>query len=79
MISGTGFNSMKGELVRSIMYPKPVDFRFIADLLKFVGVLAFIAAIGFLYTIIIMTMRGNATSSIVKVIFFFYIFGRISF
>jgi magnesium-transporting ATPase (P-type) len=36
------------------MYPKPIDFRFTKDFFKFVGVLSIIAAIGFVYAIIIM-------------------------
>ncbi|KAK2148672.1 hypothetical protein LSH36_487g00072 [Paralvinella palmiformis] len=50
----TGFSTVKGELVRSIMFPKPVDFRFSQDTYKFIGVLAAIASIGMIYTIIIM-------------------------
>ncbi|WAR15529.1 AT133-like protein [Mya arenaria] len=33
----TGFSTAKGELVRSILYPKPVDFRFNRDTYKFVN------------------------------------------
>lgn len=48
----TGFNTAKGGLVRSILYPPPVDFRFEKDSYRFVVLLAGIASIGFLYTII---------------------------
>lgn len=47
-----GFYTAKGELVKSILYPKPVDFKFERDTYKFVGVLAMIAGLGFIYTII---------------------------
>lgn len=40
------------------MYPKPVDFRFTKDLLKFVAFLSAIAAIGLAYAIAIMIIRG---------------------
>lgn len=66
LVLRTGFRTTKGQLVRSIMYPKEVDFRFISDLLKFVAVLAGIAAIGFIYTIALMTLRGNGFSLIAK-------------
>ena len=41
------------------MYPKPVDFEFTKDLLKFVGFLAGIATIGLGYSIAIMIIRGS--------------------
>ena len=39
-----------GSLVRSIMYPPPVDFKFEHDSYKFVALLAVTAFIGFIYT-----------------------------
>ncbi|KAK0400708.1 hypothetical protein QR680_015410 [Steinernema hermaphroditum] len=61
----TAFSTLKGQLVRSIMYPKPVDFRFTKDLFKFIGFLFCIAACGFAYTITIMIMRGSAVKKII--------------
>jgi len=49
-----GFSTSKGELVRSILFPKPVDFKFSQDGMKFVGCLAIIAVIGMLYTLVLM-------------------------
>ncbi|VDK44146.1 unnamed protein product [Gongylonema pulchrum] len=54
----TAYTTLKGQLVRSIMYPKPVDFRFTKDLFKFVGFLSCIAACGFGYSVVIMIIRG---------------------
>ncbi|XP_046388324.1 polyamine-transporting ATPase 13A3-like isoform X2 [Ischnura elegans] len=54
----TGFLTAKGQLVRSIMYPPPVDFRFERDSYRFVAGLAGVAAIGFVYTVISKTLRG---------------------
>lgn len=48
----TGFSTAKGNLVRSILYPPPVDFKFERDSYKFVQLLAVIASIGFIYTVI---------------------------
>lgn len=48
----TGFSTAKGGLVRSILYPPPVDFRFEKDSYRFIMLLASIASIGFIYTII---------------------------
>ncbi|GMT35846.1 hypothetical protein PFISCL1PPCAC_27143, partial [Pristionchus fissidentatus] len=61
----TAYSTLKGQLVRSIMYPKPVDFRFTRDLFRFVLFLACIAFCGFIYTIIIMALRGNDISKII--------------
>lgn len=60
----TGFITNKGSLVRSIMYPPPVDFKFQQDSYKFVGVLAGIASIGFIYTVITKYLRHLSASTI---------------
>nr|CAD7265697.1 unnamed protein product [Timema shepardi] len=60
----TGFSTAKGSLVRSIMYPPPVDFKFEHDSYKFVELLAAIASIGFVYTVITKFMRGISFSNI---------------
>ncbi|XP_022343828.2 polyamine-transporting ATPase 13A3-like isoform X2 [Crassostrea virginica] len=61
----TGFYTSKGELVRSIMYPKPADFKFERDTYIFVGVLAIIAGLGFIYTIILEVHNGEDVSDII--------------
>ncbi|XP_050450065.1 polyamine-transporting ATPase 13A3 isoform X1 [Cataglyphis hispanica] len=60
----TGFNTSKGGLVRSIMYPPPVDFKFEQDSYKFVILLACIASFGVIYTIVTKAMRGVHSSHI---------------
>lgn len=47
------FNTAKGELVRSILYPKPVDFKFNTDTYKYVGGMALIALGGMIFSIIL--------------------------
>lgn len=54
----TGFSTAKGELVRSILYPKPMGFKFYQDAMKFVGFLACIAAFGMTYSIAIAIKQG---------------------
>ncbi|RCI06202.1 hypothetical protein CU098_003218, partial [Rhizopus stolonifer] len=44
----TGFNSAKGALVRSMLFPKPNNFKFYRDSFRFIGVLSIIAIFGFL-------------------------------
>ncbi|CAB3400144.1 unnamed protein product [Caenorhabditis bovis] len=55
----TGFSTLKGQLVRSIMYPKPMDSQYMKDLFKFILLLTAIASLGFIYTITIMIIRGE--------------------
>jgi len=60
----TGFSTSKGELVRSILYPKPVDHKFNKDAGAFLLFLAGIAMIGFVYTIVVMARRGYGVGKI---------------
>ncbi len=55
----SGFLTAKGSLVRSIMYPPPVDYKFEKDSYKFVGVLASIALIGFIYSVYMKVSLGG--------------------
>jgi cation-transporting ATPase 13A3/4/5 len=43
MIKNTGFLTTKGSLIRDILYPKEVKFRFYTDGLKFVAIMAVVA------------------------------------
>lgn len=65
MVLRTAYTTLKGQLVRSIMYPKPVDLRFTSDLFKFIGFLACIAFCGFLYTIVTMIRRGSDMRTVI--------------
>ncbi|XP_018321676.1 probable cation-transporting ATPase 13A3 isoform X2 [Agrilus planipennis] len=60
----TGFQTTKGQLVRTILYPPPTDFKFDQDSYKFIGVLAFIALVGFIYTIVSKSYRGISGADI---------------
>ena len=53
-----GFSTAKGELVRSILYPKPMGFKFYKDAMKFILLLACVAAIGMIYSIIVLVKQG---------------------
>ncbi|XP_063927285.1 polyamine-transporting ATPase 13A3-like isoform X2 [Zophobas morio] len=61
----TGFSTAKGSLVRSILYPPPVDFRFEKDSYRFVMLLAAVALVGFIYTVITKVMRGVSSRDLV--------------
>ena len=47
------FSTAKGELVRSILYPKPVDFKFNTDTYKYVGGMALIALGGMIFSVVL--------------------------
>ena len=50
-MKNTGFLTTKGSLVRDILYPKEIKFKFYSDGLKFVGIMALVAFIGSMSTI----------------------------
>jgi magnesium-transporting ATPase (P-type) len=55
----TSFSTAKGELVRSILYPRPTKFKFYEDSFKFIGVLALIALVGFVVNAVIQAIYGE--------------------
>ncbi|XP_078510337.1 putative cation-transporting ATPase 13A4 [Lissotriton helveticus] len=55
----TGFNTAKGDLVRSILYAKPVDAKLHRDALRFIMCLLFVAAIGFIYSVVVNIQNGS--------------------
>ena len=63
MVTNTGFLTTKGRLVRDILYPKEIKFKFYADGMKFVFIMALIAIIGFIciFPILIMEDAGINT------------------
>lgn len=61
----TGFHTSKGELVRAILYPKPLGFKFYRDAIRFILVLAFIAAGGMSYSLWLMLQKGRHYSKII--------------
>ena len=44
----TSFNTTKGALVRSMLFPKPAGFKFYKDAFRYISVMAGIAGIGFI-------------------------------
>ncbi|CDO92419.1 unnamed protein product [Kluyveromyces dobzhanskii CBS 2104] len=47
LVIRTGFSTTKGSLVRSMMFPKPVGFKFYEDSFKYIGFMTLIAMFGF--------------------------------
>ncbi|XP_022208054.2 probable cation-transporting ATPase 13A3 isoform X2 [Nilaparvata lugens] len=54
----TGFLTAKGNLVRSILYPPPADYKFDSQTYKFIWILAAIALLGLIYTVVTKSSRG---------------------
>lgn len=54
----TGFSTSKGELVRSILYPKPMGFKFYRDSMRFILFLFGVACIGMIYGTTILKVQG---------------------
>ena len=48
----TGFNTTKGALVRSMLFPKPSGFKFYRDSFRYISVMAGVAGIGFIASFI---------------------------
>lgn len=52
MVVRIGFNTTKGALVRSMLFPKPSGFKFYRDPFYYIGVMAGIAFFGFVASFI---------------------------
>lgn len=61
----TGFNTSKGELVKSILFPRPIEFRFYEDSVRFVLYLFGIAAVGMIYVVRLYEERGASVKTII--------------
>ncbi|KAJ4943583.1 hypothetical protein JOQ06_006082 [Pogonophryne albipinna] len=61
----TGFNTAKGQLVRSILYPKPTDFKLYRDAYLFLLCLVAIAGIGFVYSIVLSILNKVPAKTII--------------
>lgn len=47
LVVRTGFNTTKGALVRSMLFPKPSGFKFYRDSFRYISVMACVALLGF--------------------------------
>ncbi|XP_058711126.1 polyamine-transporting ATPase 13A2 isoform X3 [Poecile atricapillus] len=65
VVTRTGFCTAKGDLISSILYPKPVSFKFYKDAVKFVLFLAVLALIGTLYSILILVRNQVPVGQII--------------
>ncbi|XP_077146450.1 putative cation-transporting ATPase 13A4 [Ranitomeya variabilis] len=66
VVMRTGFNTAKGDLVRSILYPKPVNYKLYRDALIFLGCLIGLSMIGMIYAVIVFSLDGADAGEVVK-------------
>ncbi|RCI13511.1 hypothetical protein L249_5504 [Ophiocordyceps polyrhachis-furcata BCC 54312] len=52
LVVRTGFNTTKGALVRSMLFPKPSGFKFYRDSFRYISVMAAVAGVGFVASFI---------------------------
>ena len=69
IVTRTGYLTSKGDLVRSILYPYPVEFKFEVDSYKFIMVMATIATAGMIYTLAKMIIDEEPWNEIVLEVF----------
>ncbi|XP_036099133.1 probable cation-transporting ATPase 13A5 [Molossus molossus] len=68
----TGYNTAKGDLVRSILYPRPLNFKLYSDAFKFIVFLACLGVVGFFYALGVYTYHGvspRETASMALILF----------
>ncbi|XP_075629131.1 polyamine-transporting ATPase 13A2 isoform X1 [Balearica regulorum gibbericeps] len=65
VVTRTGFCTAKGDLISSILYPKPVSFKFYKDAVKFVLFLAVLAFVGTVYSIVILVKNQVPVGQII--------------
>ena len=65
LVTSTGFLTSKGSLVRDILFPREIHFKFYTDGYKFVGIMAVFAILGFLTTVPIMVRAGSKTAILI--------------
>ncbi|TFK44814.1 Ca-transporting ATPase [Crucibulum laeve] len=65
LVARTGFNTTKGALIRSMLFPKPIGFKFYRDSVRFIGVLAGIAGVGFCFSAVQFVRLGVPWHTIV--------------
>lgn len=58
LVCRTGFNTSKGRLVLSILYPKPNSFSFYSDSIKFIFVMFLLGCIGMIYSCVMLIRAG---------------------
>ncbi|WFD31077.1 hypothetical protein MSPP1_002108 [Malassezia sp. CBS 17886] len=64
MVVRTGFSTTKGALVRGMLFPKPMGFKFYRDSFRFIGFLAGVAGVGLCFNTYNFLKLGIAWSTL---------------
>lgn len=65
LVSSIGFNTEKGNLIRSILFPKEVEFKFQKDSIRYILFMGFLSVIGFLISLPFMIENNIDTVEII--------------
>ncbi len=66
LVSATAFNTVKGNLIRSILFPKEVELKFKKDSIRYILFMGFLSFVGFGISIPFMISNGIDTLQIIK-------------
>ena len=66
LVYSTGFNTAKGNLIRSILFPKKVDFKFKNDSVKYIFFMTVVSFVGFGISVPFLHQAGLSVMEIIK-------------
>ena len=66
LVYKTGFNTKKGNLIRSILYPKRLDIKFKQDSIKYIYLMSILSFTGFVISIPFLLKTGSTKFQIFK-------------
>ncbi|KAG8581507.1 hypothetical protein GDO81_007695 [Engystomops pustulosus] len=69
LVLQTGFNTAKGDLIRSILYPKPMNFKLHREVIKVMIGLIVLSVVGVIYTVVIYARSGATAKELVLMVF----------
>ena len=65
IVHSIGFSTIKGSLIRSILYPKNLDYKFKQDSIKYIIIMAFLSIFGFSISIPFLKKSGVTKQEII--------------
>ncbi|XP_044148500.1 probable cation-transporting ATPase 13A5 [Bufo gargarizans] len=65
LVLKTGFNTAMGDLIRSILYPKPINLKLHREVWKVITGLMVLSVAGIIYTVVIYSLNGATAKDLV--------------
>ena len=65
LVIRTGF-TLKGRLIRSIIHPKLIHYKFFRDSMTFILIFAFVALLGFFYSLVSLISKGKSAGYVIQ-------------